>query len=69
MGSIQNRSETEVSYPSGAGQEDYTQLKKKNDILKKKLDQLTLALDLQLSKTQNSDQGSSHGNRKDYVAL
>jgi hypothetical protein len=38
MGSIQNRSETEVSYPSGAGQEDYSQLKKKNDILKKKLD-------------------------------
>jgi hypothetical protein len=38
MGSIQNRSETEVSYPSGAAQEDYTQLKKKNEILKKKLD-------------------------------
>jgi hypothetical protein len=24
MGSIQNRSDTEVSYPSGAGQEEYS---------------------------------------------
>jgi len=38
---LQNRTESEFSHP-----DEVTQLKKKNEALRKKLDQLTLALDI-----------------------